>query len=148
MNMTKRFRLLKPMPSHTVGDILSKYLDEAEYQWESGDKSYTLPISLVESDANFFEEIIGNFTEGQLIYFISSTGKVIEEEFIYARHKELIEFKNIFTDSKSAELACLDLNKFLSGECYLFTKEDIEAMYISLLNNDISSVKSKLSDLI
>jgi hypothetical protein len=145
METIKRYRLIEPMPLHEVGDTMYAYPDDIEYQWETGDTSYKLPAKLVESDAKFFEQVYGNFIEGQQIYFVSGDGTIIEEEFIYTRHKKLINFGNIFTDIITANQVREKFGKVLSGESILFSKEDVEEMYILLINGDIFTLKSKLN---
>jgi hypothetical protein len=144
----RRFRLLLPMPSHSIGDILFLNVLENGYIWETGDTSYVLPPSIVESNTDFFEELSVHYEDGTPIYFITAEGGIISEPFQFIRHKELLKFGNIFDDKKTAELSSNIIKRVLSGESIVFSKEEIEEVYINILNGDISSVKTKLSDFI
>jgi hypothetical protein len=141
--MIKRYALLKPMPQHSVGDIVYKPHPQSEYYYWEGEEHITtpfkLPAELVEC-SEFFQEVNDDW-KGDLIYFISMEGGILEEDYNHIRHKGLIEYGNAFHTQEEAEAKrsmIMDLNK---GKGVFLSTTQLDFIQLALENDNVDVAK-------
>lgn len=142
--MIKVYKLIRDYPGHDIGDIVC--LDELGYYTFNNEPKYKLDQKQVENYPDFFEEIILNWERGEILFFISVIGDIVDEEFNPSRHSFLVENNNAF---KSYELASNYLNKIksiLADESIVISVDDIKEMFSDLDDNNIKRVKKKLNN--
>ncbi len=114
--MIKTYRLKKEYPGHNIGDMLYKPSnDETHYQWDT-EPFETIPATTVEVFPEFFEEVINNWKKGDIIFFLSVSGDIIEEIFDSSRHSTLIYWGNAFREEEEAKWYQTQIAKLMEGK--------------------------------
>jgi hypothetical protein len=116
----KAYRLQQPMPFHKVGDMLYKtHHDDVVYTWQeftSDPYTYYLDAKIVESATDFFEEMTEHeWIQGEDIFFISTVGTILDEEYHPKRHADLVAYGNAFYTKEEAELQLANIKALLKG---------------------------------
>ncbi len=96
----KYYKATKNLPGHREGDILVQTNDF--YMWET-EPFYTFPKEIVETDKEYFEQIITEFNEGDDIWYVSMNGLIIADKFKMSKHSSLVEYGNIFKYENDAK---------------------------------------------
>jgi hypothetical protein len=108
--MVKIFQLIKPMPNHSIGDIL--YEKEDCYIFENFPQ-YILEKNMVECSDDFFKEIKNELEYGDTFYFINTLLNVIEEEYEPSKHSKLLAVGNSFKSREHAIMKSIEISQIL-----------------------------------
>lgn len=141
--MIKTYRLKKEYPGHNVGDMLYKpSKDDDYYDWNC-EPHTKISSDVVENHPDFFEEVINNWKKGDIIFFLSVAGEIIDEVFDSARHTPLIYWGNAFKEEDEARWYQTQIAKLIEGEGgIVINKKDILPIFSALQDNDIDKAKS------
>lgn len=137
--MIKTYRLKKEYPGHTIGDMI--YKDDGIYKWDIEPQT-SLSNELVENNPDFFEEVIGDWKAGDVIYFLSVSGEIIDEIFDPKRHSSLIYWGNAFKEENETKWYQTQIAKIMDGrDNIVINKNEFLQIFLSLQDNDIEKAK-------
>lgn len=106
------YKLIKEMPKREIGDFLILHEREEFYEWLK-EPYYIMSKYIVEECDEFFEKIEINWEKGERIYFLNSTGEIIEHIFNPKIHLKYIISKNAFKEKDKIELFRDKISKIL-----------------------------------
>jgi hypothetical protein len=136
----KTYRLKKEYPGHCIGDIL--YKKDDCYQWDV-QPFIKISSEIVEGFPEFFEEFVIDWKKGDIIYFLSVSGEIIDEFFDPSRHSTIIYWGNAFRSIEEAKWYQTQIAKLTEGGGNIvINKNDILPIFLALQDSDVEKAKS------
>jgi hypothetical protein len=111
--MVKYYEILKDMPHHVKGDLLTWTGQNSNvYIWEFGEQ-YSLPAEIVETTEDWFKEAFPEWIQNEPCYYITLNGIVAKDYFRREDHSTLHRFGNMFKSEQDANLALSQISQIL-----------------------------------
>ena len=111
--MVKHYKLLKDMPHHPKGDLLTwAGVSSNVYIWEYG-VQYAIPAEVVENTEDWFEEAFPEWVQNEPCWYLTLNGIVAKDYFRREDHSTLYRFGNLFKSENDANLALAQIQRIL-----------------------------------